>query len=177
MKVMILHAALLSLGYQGKFAPVEAGRLVEQSSACLLVHPEKNSRKVTVNRVIWGSGLRAGERTLLKGYVFRDYVGGPSGGKQGDLMTYTVDARSIVFLRTRPRGVSLGPDERFALLPMIAFSGSRHACPHEFGLPARLSVGGVLFSPSMKISHPDSVSLEEVIRELNRLRTARSSRR
>ena len=174
---MILHAALLALSFQGKIAPVEANRLVEQSNLCILVRPEKKDRRVTVARVVWGSGLKSGDRISLKGYVFRDYDGGPNVGKESDVMTYEVENRSLVFLGTPPRGVSLGPGERFALLPMIAFGGSRHDCRLDFAVPPRLAVGGALFNSSMKRSHRDSVSLDEVIKELNRIRASQPGRR
>jgi hypothetical protein len=172
---MIQNAVLFALLFQGKIAPVEAARLVKQSNLCIVVKPEKGSPRVGVTRVVWGPGLNVEARIRLKGFVFRDYEGGPNDKKESDEMPYHVDDPSLVFLRPPPNGVSLGSEERFAMLPMIPFRNSRHDCRAtsavENGrLEKFLAVGGVLFSPSMKHARRDSVSLDEVIEELKRIR-------
>ena len=174
---MILHAALLAICFQGKIGPVEADWLVKRSNLCVLVKPEKKHRGATVDRVIWGSGLKPGDRIGLKGYVFRDYVGGPDEGNESEFMTYTVEKRSIVFLGTCPKGLSLGPEERFALLPMIAFGGPRRNFDYDYQVPPRPYVGKVLFNSSMKRSRRDSVTLDEMIQELKRIRASQRGRR
>jgi hypothetical protein len=166
---------------QGKIAPVEAARLVKQSNLCVVVKPERGTARVAVTRVVWGSGLRVGDRISLKGYVFRDYIGGPNEKKESDVMAYHVDEPSLVFLRPPPKSVLLRSDERFALLPMVAFRRSHHDCRasvavEEGRLEKVLAVGGVLFRPSMKQANRNSVSLDEVIGEVNRTRAGLSHR-
>ena len=172
---MIRNAVLLALSLQGKIAPVQAARLVQESNLCVVVNPEKKSPSVNVSHVVWGSGLKADDRIRLIGNVYRDYIAGPNATYKMDTMAYRVDEPSLVFLRSPPKGAPLHSEERFALLPMIAFPKSRHDCRSTVAVENRrlekfLAVGGILFSPWMKHARRDSVSLDEVILELKRIR-------
>src|SRR5579863_7890754 len=121
---MVSIAVAFALTMQGKIAPVEAAELVHWCTLCVVVNPGKKGSTVGVTRIVWGTGLKPGDRNRLGGYVLRDTKGGPNEGKEGDFMSYRVDRPSLVFLRAPPRGFSFSSGERFAELPMIAFSGS-----------------------------------------------------
>ena len=149
---------------QGKIAPVYAMQLVKKCTSCVIVTPQSKDQKVRILRILWGSDVKLGDRIALKGFVYSDTIGGP---KEPEFMSYEVPERSIVFLRPPPARLRLTSTERFADLPMIHFGEPRQDCQIEDG---PLVVGKVMFSPTMKHSRPKSVSLDEVVKELVRMK-------
>lgn len=155
---------LILIASQGKIGPVSAEVLVRKSSSCVLVTPLSKDRKVRVIRILWGSDVKPGDRIALRGYTNSDTVGGP---KEPEFMLYRVPDRAIVFLQPPPARLRLTSNQRFVELPMIPFRASSQDCQIERG---ELMVGRVVFNASLKRSHAKSVSLDEILKELSRIR-------
>jgi hypothetical protein len=160
---------LLLIVRQGKIAPVSAVQLVRKSSSCVLVGPQSPDGKIRVIRNLWGSDVKPGNRIALRGYTYSDTVGGPPAS---EFMLYSVPERAIAFLQPPPARLRLASGQRFAELPMIPFGKSLQICRIE---RTELMVGQVLFDPSMRRSHAKSVSLEEIVKELRRIRASVST--